>query len=143
MFRERIIRATNGIIGIVSWDCLFCTCCTNLPQGCQLIDKCSVFHNEARLGYEPCEKTGFLHMRKQRRRSAAQLISAFVFRYTDSTTPLLPKSEISSILPSCVVVQPGLCRTWSEIPEDRFSHNEAYIIINKKVRVAGYILTIR
>ena len=30
--------------------------------------------------YEPrCEKTGFLHMRKQRRRSAARLISAFVF----------------------------------------------------------------
>ena len=29
------------------------------------------------------------------------------FRYTDSTIPLLPKSEISSIQPSSVVVQPG------------------------------------
>ena len=55
--------------------------------------------------YEPRrEKTGFLHMRKQRRRSAfavtAKLISAFVFacfRYTDITIPLLPKSEISSL----------------------------------------------
>ena len=33
------------------------------------------------------------------------------FRYTDSTIPLLLKSEISSPWPSSVVVQPGLCRT--------------------------------
>ena len=36
------------------------------------------------------------------------------FRYTDSTIPLLPKSEISSRQPSSVVVQPSLCRTWME-----------------------------
>ena len=36
------------------------------------------------------------------------------FRYTDSTIPLLPKSQISSLQPSSVAVQPGLCRTWSE-----------------------------
>ena len=36
------------------------------------------------------------------------------FRYKDSTIPLLPKSEISSLYPSSVAVQPGLCRTWSE-----------------------------
>ena len=29
------------------------------------------------------------------------------FRYTDSIIPLLPKSEISSLYPSSVVVQPG------------------------------------
>ena len=34
----------------------------------------------------------------------------FRFRYTDSTIPLLPKYEITSILPSSVVVQPDLCR---------------------------------
>ena len=40
--------------------------------------------------YEPHhEKTGFLLMRKGRRRAAC-------FRYTDSTIPILPKSEISS-----------------------------------------------
>ena len=50
------------------------------------------------------------------------------FRYTDSTIPLLPKSEISSLQPSSLTVQPGLCRTWSENPEDRFSHNEAHIM---------------
>ena len=36
------------------------------------------------------------------------------FRYTDSTIPLLSKSEISSLSPSSVAVQPGLCQTWSE-----------------------------
>ena len=30
------------------------------------------------------------------------------FRYTDSTIPLLPKSEISSLYSSSVAVQPGL-----------------------------------
>ena len=30
------------------------------------------------------------------------------FPYTDSTIPLLPKSEISSLWPSSVAVQPGL-----------------------------------
>ena len=42
------------------------------------------------------------------------------FRYTDSTIPLLPKSEISSLFPSSVVLQPGLCRTWSETPKTGF-----------------------
>ena len=42
------------------------------------------------------------------------------FRNTDSTIPLLPKSEISSLQPSSVVVQPGLCRTWSETPKAGF-----------------------
>ena len=38
------------------------------------------------------------------------------FRYTDSTIPFLPKSEISSLKLSSVAAQPGLCRTWSETP---------------------------
>ena len=42
------------------------------------------------------------------------------FRYTDSTIPLLPKFQISSIQPSSVVVQPGLCGTWSETPKTGF-----------------------
>ena len=36
------------------------------------------------------------------------------FRYIDSTIPLLPKSEIPSLWPSSIAVQPGLCRTRSE-----------------------------
>ena len=42
------------------------------------------------------------------------------FRYLDSTIPLLPKSEILSILPSSVAVQPDFCRTWSETPKTDF-----------------------
>ena len=42
------------------------------------------------------------------------------FRYTDSTIPLLPKSEISRCQPSSVVVQPSLCGTWSETPKTSF-----------------------
>ena len=36
------------------------------------------------------------------------------FRYIDSTIPLLPKYEISSLELSSVVVQPSLCGAWSE-----------------------------
>ena len=36
------------------------------------------------------------------------------FRYMDCTIPLLLKCKISSLYPSSVTVQPGLCRTWSE-----------------------------
>ena len=42
------------------------------------------------------------------------------FRYIDSTIPLLPIYEILSLYPSCVVVQPGLCETWSETPKTGF-----------------------
>ena len=41
-------------------------------------------------------------------------------RYLDSTVPLLPKSEISSLEPSFVAVQLGLCQTWSETPKTGF-----------------------
>ena len=49
-----------------------------------------------------------------------QLISIFVLFYITSTIPLLPKSEISSLKPSSVVVQPGLCQIWSETPKISF-----------------------
>ena len=42
------------------------------------------------------------------------------FRYITSTIPPPPKSEIASLYPSCVAVQPGLCRTWSETPKTDF-----------------------
>ena len=48
------------------------------------------------------------------------------FRYMDSTIPLLPKSEISSLKPSSVAVQSGLCRTWSETPKMVFSQQGSY-----------------
>ena len=42
------------------------------------------------------------------------------FRYIDSTISLLSKSEISSLWPSYVVVQPSLCRNWSGTPKTGF-----------------------
>ena len=36
------------------------------------------------------------------------------FRYTDSTIPLLLKSEISSFQAAFVTVQPSMCRAWLE-----------------------------
>ena len=42
------------------------------------------------------------------------------FRYIASTIRLLPKSEISSLQSSSVVVQPGLCQTRSETPKTGF-----------------------
>ena len=42
------------------------------------------------------------------------------FRYMDSTIPLHPKSENLSFWPSSMVVQPGLCGTWSETPKTGF-----------------------
>ena len=42
------------------------------------------------------------------------------FRHADSAIPLLPKSEISSLYPSSVAVQSGLCGTWSETPKTGF-----------------------
>ena len=58
-------------------------------------------------GYEPRrEKTNILHMPKQRRRSISFAVTAVTaklidqrlcFRYTDSTIPLLSKSDISSL----------------------------------------------
>ena len=42
------------------------------------------------------------------------------FRYTDTTIPLLSKSEILSLKPYSVTAQSGLCRTWSETPKTGF-----------------------
>ena len=47
-------------------------------------------------------------------RSNCEADQRLCFRYTDITIPLLSLSKISSLLPSSVLVQPGLCRTWSE-----------------------------
>ena len=50
------------------------------------------------------------------------------FRYTDTTIPLLSKSEISSLWPSAVTAQPGFVSDQVRNSEDRFSHSEAYLI---------------
>ena len=53
-------------------------------------------------------------------RSNCEADQRLCFRYSDSTIPLLPKSEISSLKPYSVIAQPGLCHTWSETPKTGF-----------------------
>ena len=53
-------------------------------------------------------------------RGSSEADQRLCFRYTDSTIPLLSKYEISSLKTSSVVVQPGLCWTWSETPKTGF-----------------------
>ena len=60
------------------------------------------------------KKCVFLHMRKKDS-VTAKLIRAFV-----SATRLERFFEISSLFPSCVAEQPGLCWTWSETPKTGF-----------------------
>ena len=52
------------------------------------------------------------------------------FRYIDSTVPRLSKCEISSLLPSSVTVQPGLCRTWSETPKTGFLTTRRKLVVS-------------
>ena len=61
------------------------------------------------------------------------------FRYIDSTIPLLPKFEISSFQPSFVVVQPGLCRTWSETPKTGLLTSGSYHPCHKKNLHQGFL----
>ena len=53
------------------------------------------------------------------------LISDFVVRCLDSITPLV--SGMSSLKLVSVAKQAGLCLTWSQLPEDMFSHGPAQI----------------
>ena len=66
-------------------------------------------------------KTFFLHICKNKGVGSVA-DQRLCFRYIDRTIPVLPKSEISSLQPSSVAVQPGLCRsqTWSETPNTGF-----------------------
>ena len=74
--------------------------------------------NKVGLTREPrYEKIGFLHMQKSKDYAADQRLC---FPYLDNTIPLLPKSEISNLLPSSVIVLPGLCRIWLETPKTGF-----------------------
>ena len=61
------------------------------------------------------------------------------FRYTDSTISLLPKYEISSLQPSSVAVQPGLCGTWSETPKTGFLTTMLkFSLVRRKARLDGF-----
>ena len=71
--------------------------------------------------YEPrYENRLFAYAKTKTQISFAVTAKLLSFRYMDSTIPLLPKSEISSLYPSSVAVRPGLCGTWSETPKTIF-----------------------
>ena len=53
------------------------------------------------------------------------LISAFVVRCLDSVMSLVSVTKISSLMLASVAEQASLSLTWSETPEDTFSHDEA------------------
>ena len=62
-------------------------------------------------------------------RSNCEADQHLCFRYTDSTIPLLSKSKISSIQPSSVPAQTGLCQIRSETPKTSFSHGAAQMFL--------------
>ena len=53
------------------------------------------------------------------------LISAFVVRCLDSIISLYYKAKISRLQLTSVAEQASFSLTWSETPEDTFSHDEA------------------
>ena len=57
------------------------------------------------------------------------LISAFVVRCLDSVMSLVSVTKISSLMLASVAEQASLSLTWSETPEDTFSHDEAHIVL--------------
>ena len=65
------------------------------------------------------------------------------FRYTDSTIPLLPESEISSLLLSSVSVQPGLCRIWSETPKTGFLTTRLILLLKSGRKQIHFIVIFR
>ena len=85
--------------------------------------------------YEPCHKS--LVIRKpafcicenkdaDQLRGDREADQRLCFRYTDSTIPLLPKSEISSLSQFSVAAQLGLYQTWSETRRPVFSQEDLY-----------------
>ena len=55
------------------------------------------------------------------------LISAFVVRCLDSVMSLVSVTKFSSLMLASVAEQASLSLTWSETPEDTFSHEEAHL----------------
>ena len=55
------------------------------------------------------------------------LISIFVAHCLDSVMSLVSVTKISTIMLASVAEQASLSLTWSETPEDTFSHDEAHL----------------
>ena len=79
------------------------------------------------------EKTGFLHICENKDadqlRGNREADLRLCFRYMNSTIPLLPKSEIFQSLAIFCGCRARFLSDLVGNPEDRFSHNEAQIIL--------------
>ena len=70
-----------------------------------------------KVSFEPChEKTCLRHIRTTKMQISLRII------------PLVSISEISSLYTVSVAEQAGFGLTWSQTPEDSFSHDMAYFI---------------
>ena len=69
----------------------------------------------------------FLHICENKGHLAAD--QHLCFHKVDTKIPLLRKSEITSVYPSSVAVQPSFCGTW--FSEDRFSRDADHVIFEK------------
>ena len=68
------------------------------------------------------------------------LISTFFVRCLDSVMSLVSVTKISSLLLASVAEQASLSLTWSETPEDTFSHDEAHMILkNNNASLSNFI----
>ena len=77
------------------------------------------------------EKTSFLQFAYAKTKAQNSAADQHVcFCYIDSTSPLLPisKSKVSSLKPSSVAVQPGLCQCCSETPLTDFFRDTAHFV---------------
>ena len=66
------------------------------------------------------------------------LISAFVVRCLDSVMSIVSVTKLSSLLLASVAEQASLNPTWSETPENMFSHDEAQLLVNTADRSSWY-----
>ena len=58
-------------------------------------------------------------------------LTAFVVRCLDSVISLVSVTKISSLMLAYVAEQASLSLTWSETPEDTFSHDEAELYFKR------------
>ena len=63
-------------------------------------------------------------------RSNREADQRLCFRYIDSTIPLLSTYEISSLWPSTLAAQAGLCGTWSETPKTGFLRTRLIYVLS-------------
>ena len=68
-----------------------------------------------KLAFRLCENKGADQLR-----SNCEADQRLCFCYWDSTIPLFSKSKIFYLYSTSVLVQLGLCRTWSETPKTGF-----------------------